>query len=307
MKTKILKNITTILLVTGMGAWSAMADSIIAKGAKLKLLSRGFSFTEGPTCDSKGNVYFTDQNLDRILKWDTDGILTVFLTPSGRANGMYMDATDHLIACSDDKNELWKIAPDGTHEVLLKGNAYHDKLFNGPNDVWIHPNGDYYFTDPLYSRPWWGNQRSGQKMDGHHVYRLAESGGDPIRLTTNLKQPNGIIGTPDGKTLFVSDIEAGVIYKYKIQGDGSLLNRKIFCKAQSDGMTLDESGNLYLCNNRGVVVYDKEGEEIEVISVPENWTANVCFGGKNHNTLFITASKGLYSIQLTQKGANPSK
>ncbi|MBO7524116.1 MAG: SMP-30/gluconolactonase/LRE family protein, partial [Verrucomicrobia bacterium] len=101
-----------------------------------------------------------------------------------------------------------------------------------------------------------------------------------------------------------------IIYKYDISSDKggiSLSNKQVFCKDQSDGLTLDDQGNLYLTNGRGVVVYDKTGKEIEVIRVPEGWTANVCFGGKNHDVLFITASKGLYSIHLKYKGANPNK
>lgn len=284
-----------------------LAESVVAEGAKLQLLSKGFSFTEGPTCDSKGNVYFTDQNLDRILKWSTDGILTVFMSPSGRANGMFMDDQDRLIACADEKNELWRISMDGTKEVLMKGTDANGKLFNGPNDVWVHPNGNYYFTDPLYRRPWWGD-RTDKEMDGQHVYLLEAGKSEfPVRLTEDLKQPNGIIGTPDGKKLFVADISAGLIYRYDILTDGTLDNKELFCRGQSDGMTLDVEGNLYITNSRGVVVFDKTGKESEVIKVPEGWTANVSFGGKNHDVLFITASKGFYSIQLKHKGANATK
>ena len=290
------------------GAASAFAESVIADGAHLELLSKGFSFTEGPTCDSKGNVYFTDQNLDRILKWSTDGILTVFMSPAGRANGMYMDAEDHLIACADNKNELWRISLNGEKECVLSSLDLLDKYFNGPNDIWVHPSGDYYFTDPLYKRPWWGD-RTGKELDSEDVYVFTKEK-QLIKIANDLKKPNGIIGTPDGKTLFISDIGAGIIYKYAISSDKDgikLENKQVFCKDQSDGLTLDDHANLYLTNGRGVVVYDKTGKEIEVIKVPEGWTANVCFGGKNHDVLFITASKGLYSIHLKYKGANPNK
>lgn len=282
------------------------AESVTVDNAKPELLSRGFSFTEGPTCDSEGNVYFTDQNLDRILKWSTDGILTVFMSPAGRANGMFMDSEDHLIACADEKNELWRIGLDGSKEILFKATDYNGNLFNGPNDVWVHPNGDYYFTDPLYKRSWWGD-RKGKQMDGQHVYRLSVKDKKLIRLTNDLRQPNGIIGTPEGKELFVSDIGAGVIYKYRLTEEGFLENKKIFCKEPSDGMTLDEVGNLYLTNQRGVVVYNREGEKIEIIPISENWTSNVCFGGKNRDILFITASQALYCIKMKYKGANLTK
>lgn len=277
-------------------------NSVIAEGAKLELLSRGFSFTEGPCADSKGNVYFTDQNLDRILKWSTDDLLTVFMSPAGRANGMVMDREDHIIACADAKNEIWKIALDGTYSVVMRGDAYNGKLFNGPNDVWAHPDGSYYFTDPMYRRPWWGN-REQKEIDGEYVYRMS-SDKKIQRIIADVKKPNGIIGTPDGKKLYVADIGAGLIYKYKLTDEGQPESREIFCKSSCDGMTLDEKGNLYVTNNRGVVVFDKNGKELEVIPVPEGWTANVCFGGKDHNKLFITASKGFYSIKLKYRGAD---
>jgi len=128
----------------------------------------------------------------------------------------------------------------------------------------------------------------------------------PPRVTTDLAQPNGIIGTPDGKTLFVADIKAGKTYAYDIQPDGALANKHLRCELGSDGMTLDAEGNLYL-TGKGVTVFDKTGKQIEYIEVPESWTANVSFGGKDHHTLFITASKGLYAIQMRVKGANAAK
>ena len=116
----------------------------------------------------------------------------------------------------------------------------------------------------------------------------------------------GITGSPDGKTLFVADIRAGKTYAYEIQPDGALTGKKLFCEAGSDGMTIDNEGNLYLTGN-GVMVFDKSGKQIEHIQVPEKWTANVSFGGKDRQTLFITASEGLYSIRTKTKGANRSK
>ncbi|MEY2466175.1 MAG: gluconolactonase, partial [Verrucomicrobiota bacterium] len=106
--------------------------------------------------------------------------------------------------------------------------------------------------------------------------------------------------------LFVADIRANKTWAYDIQSDGSLANKRLRCELGSDGMTLDTEGNLYL-TGKGVTVFDKTGKQIEHIDIPENWTANVCFGGKDHQTLFMTASKGLYSIRMRVKGANPSK
>lgn len=287
-----------------MCAWSicslAAADShIIAPGAKLEKLGDEFKFTEGPATDREGNVFFTDQPNDRIVKWSIDGTISDWLKPSGRANGMFFDKNGNLLACADEKNELWSISPEKKITVLIKN--YEGKLLNGPNDLWISPDGKIYFTDPLYKRPYWKRDPATQ-LSGQHVY-LFKAHADEIQpIATDLKQPNGIIGTPDGKTLYVADIGAGKTYSYTIQPDGTLDKKTLFCELGSDGMTLDEKGNVYL-TGKGVSVFDSTGKKIEQIDVPESWTANVTFGGKNRNLLFITASDSVYGLQMNVKGA----
>jgi gluconolactonase len=279
-----------------------LAESVIAPGAKLEKLAGDFAFTEGPTCDQAGNLFFVDQPNNRIMEWSREGKLSTFLQPSGRANGMMFDAHGNLIACADEHNQLWSIAPDKKVTVLVKD--YHGKYLNGPNDVWVAPGGAMYLTDPFYRRDWWDHNE--MALDGQEVFYLSPDAKNLVRVTDDLKKPNGITGTPDGKTLFVSDIGAGQTWRYDIQPDGLLTHKTLFCKMGSDGMTIDAEGNLYL-TGRGVTVFDKTGQRIEHIDVPEDWTANVCLGGRDHTTLFITASKSLYSIQLRVKGANPAK
>ena len=121
---------------------SGTEANVVASGAKLEKLAGGFDFTEGPTCDAEGNLFFTDQPSDRILKWSAEGELSTFLQPAGRANGMYFDPRGHLIACADEKNALWSIAPDGKVTVIVR--EYGGKLLNGPNDVWVRPDGALY-------------------------------------------------------------------------------------------------------------------------------------------------------------------
>src|SRR5262249_39780062 len=145
-------------------------------------------------------------------------------------------------------------------------------------------------------------QRGPKEQDQEATYFLSPDGKTVTRVTDDLKQPNGIIGTPDGKTLYVSDIRAGNTFAYDIQNDGSLTNKRLFCKLGSDGMTIDEQGNVYL-TGRGVTVFDKDGKKIEHIDVPEGWTGNVCFGGPDKKTLFITASKGLYAMKMQVVGS----
>lgn len=271
---------------------------IIAEGATMERLADGFSFTEGPAVDKEGNVYFTDQPNDKIYKWSVDGKLSVFHDNTGRANGMYFDKQGYLLTCSDMENEMWRFDTDGNHTVILTD--YEGKKLNGPNDLWIHPNGSIYFTDPLYKRNYWTRDPEMQQ-DGQHLYYISPDRKTVLRIDDDLVQPNGIIGSPNGKLLYVADIRAGKTYAYDIQPDGSLKNKRLFCSMGSDGMTMDEKGNIYL-TGKGVTVFNPAGEQIEHIPVDANWTANVCFGGKDMKTLFITASQYLYSLRMNVKG-----
>jgi gluconolactonase len=275
----------------------AQENSPVAPGAKVEKLADGFKFTEGPAVDAEGNVYFTDQPNDRIHKWSVDGKLSTFMEPCGRSNGLCFDKEGKLWACADEKNELWKIDIK-TKEKTVLVKDHGGKLLNGPNDVWVRPDGGAYFTDPYYKRPYW--KRGAPEQDTQAVYFLSKDG-KLSRVDGDLKQPNGIIGTPDGKVLYVADIGAGKTYAYDIQPDGTLMNRREFCPQGSDGMTIDTEGNVYL-TARGVSVFDKKGTKIAQLDVPEG-TTNVCFGGKDMMTLFITAKTGLYAIKMRVKGA----
>jgi gluconolactonase len=271
--------------------------AIIKPGTKLEKLADGFLFTEGPTADAAGNVYFTDQPNDRIMVWDISKGLSVFLQPSGRSNGLSFDTNGNLWSCADEKNELWKIAPDKKVEVIIS--SFNGKLLNGPNDLWISPDGGIFFTDPFYKRTWWDHNDMPQEKQC--VYFLKPDHKTLTRVAEDLQQPNGIVGTPDGKKLFVADIRGNKTWSYSINSDGSLTDKTLFCELGSDGMTIDSKGNLYL-TGKGVTIFDKTGKKIGNIPVPENWTANICFGDKDLKSLFITASKGLYRIRLKVKG-----
>ncbi|MDB5308567.1 MAG: gnl 2 [Gemmataceae bacterium] len=287
----------TVFTLLAAGATADDASPVVP-GAKVEKLAGDFKFTEGPAPDAEGNVYFTDQPNDRILMWSTDGKLNTYMEPCGRSNGLCFDKEGRLWACADDKNELWRIDVK-TKEKTVVAKEYGGKLLNGPNDVWVRPDGGAYFTDPYYKRPYW--TRGPQEQDVQGVYYVAPDG-KLARVEAGLKQPNGIIGTPDGKALYVADIGAGKTYAYDIQAGGTLKNRREFCAMGSDGMTIDEAGNVYL-TNRGVTVFDKTGKKVAHIDVPELWTTNVCFGGKDMKTLFITAGTGLYAVRTKVKGA----
>jgi gluconolactonase len=276
---------------------AAQDSGLFAGPATPRLVARQFKFTEGPAVDKAGNVYFTDQPNNQIWKYDTQGKLSVFMDPAGRANGMYFDAKGNLIACADEKNQLWSIAPDKKVTVLVDLPEGH--RLNGPNDVWVAPDGGMYFTDPYYQRDYW--PRTAPEQPGQYVYYLAPGQHQPTVVETTLKKPNGLIGPRDGKTLYIADIDGDKTYRYQLGPHGALTNRQLFVNQGSDGMTLDERGNVYL-TGKGVTIYSPGGERLAHLDVPEDWTGNICFGGKDRKTLFITASKGVYVVPMRVRG-----
>jgi gluconolactonase len=288
-----------LLLTLALGVTAMAADkSPVSEGAKPEKVSDAFKFTEGPAVDADGNVYFTDQPNDRIHVWNAaDGKISTFLEPCGRSNGLCFDKDGNLWACADEKNELWKIdVKTKKHTVVVKD--FGGKLLNGPNDVWVRPDGGVYFTDPFYKRDYW--KRGKEEQDKRAVYFVGKDG-KPTRVDDDFGMPNGLVGTPDGKTLYVADINKRKTYQYDIQDDGTLKNRKLFCELGSDGMTLDDAGNVYLTGG-GVTIFDKAGTKLTNIPL-QGWTANVCFGGKDLKTLFITAGTSVYTLKMNVKGA----
>ncbi|RVU01114.1 SMP-30/gluconolactonase/LRE family protein [Mucilaginibacter limnophilus] len=273
--------------------------NLFEAGATPQLVSGQFIFTEGPATDKYGNVFFTDQPNNKIWKYDTDGKLSVFMDNAGRSNGLYFDKKGNLIACADEHNQLWSITPDGKVKVLVKD--LDGKLLNGPNDVWITPNGDMFFTDPYYQRDYW--TRKSSALDGEKLYYLAKNSSKPVVADAQFKQPNGIVGTADGKYLYVADIGDNKTYRYNIGKNGQLTNKTLLITQGSDGMTVDNLGNIYL-TGKGVTIYSPEGKKITNIPIPEQWTGNVVFGGKNRDVLFITASKGIYILKMKVKGGD---
>jgi gluconolactonase len=309
---KILKDHIRRITAMMTPALPAHSNDIVAEGETPVRVADSYSFTEGPAADERGDVYFTDQPNNKIYRWDCEsGKITLFTDQSGRSNGMYFDAQGNLITCADMDNQLWRFdmrstsgrmlpqgRKNGQVEILITD--YRGKLLNGPNDVWIAKDGGYYLTDPYFKRDYWTRDPERQQpVEG--LYYLAPGGKQLVMLDSTLNQPNGLVGTPDGKYLYVAEAKANRILRYDIQTDGSLSNRKVFADMGSDGMTIDDRGNIYLTGD-GVTVFDKDGHKIAHFPIPEDWTANVCFGGKEHNILFITASKSVYTLKMLVHG-----
>jgi len=296
-KTNYMNSIHALITFCLISTQVAAQLSVVAPGAQLIKLPATFAFSEGPAVNKKGDIYFTDQPNDKIWKYDTKGKLTLFMDKTGRFNGLYFDQKGNLIACADEKDELWSISPDKKVTVLLS--QFEGKRLNGPNDLWIDAKGGIYFTDPYYQREYW--DRKQPDIAGQKVYYLRKGESAPIIVEDGVVKPNGIVGTPDGKYLYVADIAANKTYRFEINADGSLKNKQEFVPQGSDGMTLDSEGNLYITGN-GVTVYDNTGKKLGNIPVSKSWTGNVCFGGKDRKLLFITASEGVYTLRMRVRG-----
>jgi gluconolactonase len=291
MKTKAYLLIVSILVVAT-AASGADRQSVVAPGASVEKLAGGFTFTEGPAADAEGNVFFTDIPNERIHKWSLDGKLTTFRENSGRANGLFFDRGGNLLACEGGGRRLVSINRKG--EVTVLADKYKGKRFNSLNDLWIDPKGGVYFTDPRYGG------RENMEQGGEHVYYLSADRKTVVRVIDDMVKPNGLIGTPDGKLLYVTDPGDRKTFVYTISGDGTLSDKKLFAPEGSDGMTIDNEGNVYLTTT-AVSVYNKQGRKVQMIDVPER-PSNVTFGGKDRMTLFITARKSLYSVRMRVRG-----
>ena len=279
----------TILITSGNIAQTASDNNKIAsRQSTVQKVADGFRFTEGPTADNEGNIYFTDIDNNRIHKFSIDGKVSTFMENTEQANGLFFERGGNIIACVGGAGKVVSIDPKGNKTVIA--DKYEGKPFNSPNDLCADPNGGIYFTDPRYG------QRNNMPQDGEYVYYISPDRKQVKRVITDLVRPNGVVGTPDGKILYVADHGGNKTYVYKINQDGTLTDKKIFANQGSDGMDLDRYGNVYL-TGRGVSVYNPSGILIQTIRVPEMPT-NVCFGGKDKKTLFITAQKSLYSIRM---------
>lgn len=290
------------------GLQAAEPASLIEPGSKVVKLAGDMKFTEGPVwLPSAKKVVFSDIPNGQLMQWQDGKGLSVF-RKSEQSNGNILDLEGRLITCQHAGRNLVRTEKDGTIKVLA--DKIDGKRFNSPNDVAIHSNGTLWFTDP----PWGLTEKA--EVPGHYVYKLDPQTGKVEAIVKDLAMPNGIIFSPDEKRLYIADTGgnakhpdpnfhkmAAGIHCYEVSKEGTL-GKKLFTIAQgSDGMRVDVKGNLYTTSGK-VKIYNPEGKLIEEITVPEG-PANLCFGGEDYKTLFITARTSLYSVRVINAGAKP--
>jgi gluconolactonase len=287
--------IVAVLISNSHVVSTEMDSGLIAPGAKVKKVQSGFTFTEGPAADAEGNIYFTDIPNQKILRWSyKDGSITVYRQESGQANGLMFNGEGHLIICEMANKRV--TLDDMKGNITVLADNYKGEELHMPNDLWIDPGGGIYFSDFTMLAP------TSDPKETLQVYYIPPDNSGLIRATDNLVAPNGLIGTPDGKNLYIADMGAGKIWRYKIQPDGILNDQQILCEQGSDGMALDEKGNVYTTGDTAIQIYNQDGKKIEEIVIPER-PSNMSFGGKERKTLFITARSSVYTLDMTVRGA----
>jgi gluconolactonase len=305
-----MRSILTIIALLG-SAWhvAAAEKPLIADGAKVEKLWSEGEFTEGPAYGPAGKVYFSDIG-NRIMQFDpVSGKTIEYRNPSGRANGLKFDTMGRLVACeganSGGNRRISITDKDGTVRTLA--DKWNGKRFNSPNDLTIDRKGRIYFSDPRYV----GDEK--REIDTESVYRI-DPDGSVTQLMTGVQKPNGILVSPDAKTLYIADSNPKGnqhLVALPLNDDGSVGTKNLlhdFGKGRGiDGMCCDTKGNIYGAAGReedrtsGVYVFTPEGKKLGFIAVPETAT-NCCFGDKNHKTLYVTSGKSLYRVRLNTEG-----
>lgn len=268
---------------------------------KITKLHTDFAFTEGPAVDRDGNVYFTDIPNEKIHKIDTEGKLSVFREKSNHANGLMFTAKGDLAACEMD-GQIVTLSGDGKERRVLVG-EYMGKRFNAPNDLVIDRNGGVYFTDPAFRAPM-------PLPQGKTAVYYASAKGEVSRLIDNLPNPNGVILSPDEKTLYVIPSGQAEMMAYPVTSAGQIGEGKVFCTLQQpegkkgtggDGLAVDSKGNLYITSQLGLQVFSPEGKLLGILAFPEQ-PSNAVFGGKDLKTLYVTARTSVYTVPMEVSG-----
>ncbi|MFM7150218.1 MAG: SMP-30/gluconolactonase/LRE family protein [Gemmataceae bacterium] len=301
----------TIVILVGLGlaVHGEESGSVVVSGEKVKKLAGGMKFTEGPVwMPAEKKLVFSDIPNSKLMQWKPGSGLSVY-RKSEQANGNILDLEGRLISCQHAGRNLVRTESDGAIKVLT--DRFDGKRFNSPNDAAVRSDGTIWFTDPP-----WGLEGPGE-IPGHWVYKLDPSTGKVEPVVKDLAMPNGIVFSPDEKRLYIADTGGhpkhpdptfhkmpGGVHCYEVKADGTLGKKLFQIREGSDGMKVDVMGNLYTTHGDSVNVYDPDGKLREKIKVPEG-PANVCFGGDDYRTLFITARTSLYSVRVKHAGAKP--
>ena len=311
-----MRNLLTLFVAFLLGATLVHADDfdiknaeefkkIIPEGAKVQKEASGFGFVEGPTWIKSGAGYlvFSDIPNNKIMKWTAKDGITVFREDSKNSNGNTTDPDGLLVTAHHGSRSVTRTEKDGKMTTLA--DKYNDKALNSPNDVVVKSDGTVWFTDPDYGIP----KGQTKEQDGNWVYRFDPKNKElkVLFMEKIFDKPNGLAFSPDEKLLYIADSGAPrLIRSFEVRDDGTVVGGEVFCKIDKggpDGIRCDSDGRVWSSAGDGVHIFDAKGKLIGKILVPET-PANLCFGGEDGKTLFITARKSLYSIKTNITGTS---
>jgi gluconolactonase len=271
-------------------------DDPLAGRGELELAAGGFGWAEGPQWkQDEGVLLFTDLIDPTIYRLGADGEPAPFRKPSKSANGLAFDPQGRLLVAERETRRITRTESDGTVTTIAE--SFEGRPLNDPNDLAVRSDGTIYFTDPLYAdHP--------TELDFHGVFRIAPDGTlTAERRGAITEQPNGIALSPDETRLYVANWADDLVWVFDVGADGSLSEARTFANVghQPDGMAVDDAGNLFVATADGIEVYAPDGTLWGTIEVPE-YPANVAFGGADGRTLYITATRSVFRVQLANPG-----
>ncbi|MBN8998337.1 MAG: SMP-30/gluconolactonase/LRE family protein [Rhizobiales bacterium] len=280
----------------------------------IEKLWTGSRWAEGPAYFAAGKyLIWSDIPNDRLLRYDeTDGSVSVFLQPCNNHNGHTVDLEGRLVSCEHRGRAVTRIEHDGSRKILA--DRYEGKKLNSPNDVIVKSDGSVWFTDPTYGIDGeYEGDYAVSEIGACNVYRIDPVNGGVTAVVTDMVRPNGLAFSPDEKILYVAD--TGLTHKadctpdiraYPVNSDGRGVGvGRRFATCDSglfDGFRVDVHGNVWSSAADGVHCFTPDGKLIGKILIPEV-VANVVFGGRKRNRMYICGTTSLYSVYLNTQGA----
>jgi gluconolactonase len=276
----------------------------IPPGAKLEKLASGMTFTEGAVwVDWMSSVVFSDIPADELKSWNAKEGLQTYRKPSHNANGNTVATGKRLITCEHATRRVSVQTANGPVHTLV--DSYLGHKLNSPNDVVVKSDGTVWFTDPPY-----GVDAKQRELPGNYLFRFEPKTKTLVAVATNFDMPNGLCFSPDESKLYVADSgQPRHIRVFHCTADNAVNTGPVFCaidKGLPDGIRCDTEGRVWSTSEDSVQIFSPSGELIGKILVPET-PANLCFGGTNHDTLFITAHSSLYSIRVATQAQTKAR
>ena len=282
---------------------------------RLERLYTGCRWAEGPAYFAAGRyLVWSDIPNDRLLRYDEcDGHVSVFRSPANNENGHTVDREGRLISCEHRGRAVSRTEHDGSRTVLAS--EYKGRKLNSPNDAVVKSDGTIWFTDPTYGiDSHYEGDKSESEIGASHVYRFDPSTASLDVVVDDLLKPNGLAFSPDESILYVVDTGfthdetvTPKIVAYPVTDGRKLGSGRLFSECDAglyDGLRVDEQGHIWTSAGDGVHVFHPDGTRLGKVPVPEI-VANVCFGGRKRNRLFICGQTSLYSLFVNAHGIKP--